>query len=145
MVNYLDGKIYKLYCNDNDMTYIGSTCLSLERRFYLHKKNKRGSSAKSIIERNDCNIKLIEKYPCLTKKELLERERYWIKNTDCINKNIPLRNPNEYYYDHKENILKKKKQYYLNNKQKFRDYYLKNRDRIIQYRRNYYDKHKRQS
>jgi hypothetical protein len=28
---------------------------------------------------------LIEEYPCNDKRELEEREQYWIDNTDCIN------------------------------------------------------------
>ena len=57
--------------------------------------------------------KIIEKYPCDTKKELLSRERYYIENNKCVNKLLPIVTQDEknkyqityqieYYKDNKE-------------------------------------------
>ena len=44
-------------------------------------------------------VELIEKYPCEDKEELHAREGHYIKNTECINKNIMGRTDQEYYQD----------------------------------------------
>jgi hypothetical protein len=63
-----------------------------------------------IIEKGNYDISLIESYPCDSKDELHQREKYYITNVDCINKNIPARSKKEY--------LEKAKQYYYENKER---------------------------
>jgi hypothetical protein len=94
MNKYSEGKIYKIVCNKTGLFYIGSTYRSLEQRLKEHicnfnsyinnKSNKRISSAFVLIK-NDYQIVLIENYPCNTKKELIDREFYYISNLDCVN------------------------------------------------------------
>ena len=95
MVNYQLGKIYKIECNITGEVYVGSTCEPLlARRLAGHVSNyKRYLNGKGnyvtsfkILENNDYDIVLIEKYPCNDKDELLVRERYWTKQIECINK-----------------------------------------------------------
>ena len=106
------GKVYQIKCNSTNQVYIGSTCSSLNRRLSLHKSsyklmlkgNKFNKFIQShqIMENNNFDIELLEE---CNKEELLHKERYYIENTQCINKNIPLRTPEEYRMANK---LKKK-------------------------------------
>ena len=117
MNKYEKAKIYKLIDNTNGNIYIGSTIQSLANRKSKHKQIKNKCKSKLIIDNGDYDMILIENYPCSSKEELIARERYFIENIECINKNIPgrtkkeLQNYNkEWYNDNKERILKKAKE-----------------------------------
>lgn len=146
MVNYQDGKIYKLV--GGGKTYIGSTTQRLSKRKSEHKKKNHMCMSKEIINEPDCDIILIEKYPCECKEELHSRERYWIENTECINKIIPLRTKKEYYEDNKEKIKAQAKEYREHNrdkinkinKEKYKAYYQENKDKIKARRKAYYER-----
>lgn len=97
MVNYNNGKIYKIISNQTDKIYIGSTTkFYLSSRFATHtchynswKNDKKiFLSAFHILKYKDAKIILIENYPCNNKNELNAREQYWIEqnNNICINK-----------------------------------------------------------
>ena len=92
MTNYKNGKIYKI--TSGDKLYIGSTTQSLSQRLGGHKSSKKHGghcSSFEIINNTDCQITLIELYPCNSREELLARERYHIdKNPQCINKCVPI-------------------------------------------------------
>ena len=110
MINYQNGKIYKI--TGGGLTYIGSTTLKLNQRMAHHKsdyKHHSGYGTKNItsyavFEHPDVSMTLIEKYPCNDKEELVARERYWIENSECVNKIIPTRTHKEYYIDNKERL-----------------------------------------
>jgi hypothetical protein len=86
MVNYSNGKIYKIVCNITGDIYIGSTCEPiLARRLaghvgnyksYLNGKYHYVTSYK-IIEQGNYDIVLIELFPCDTKDQLHARESYY--------------------------------------------------------------------
>lgn len=89
--NYARGKIYKIICNDPELIYYGSTTRSLRKRFKNHKynaKSKKYSSYK-LFEAGGAKIKLVEKYPCKSKKELEEREGEYILCNPCVNIYLP--------------------------------------------------------
>ena len=95
MVNYQDSKIYRIVCNITNKTYIGSTTTSLCQRLAKHRHSfafwKRGdknsfTSSFEILENEDFDIVLIEEYPCETKEQLHFRERYFIENSECVNR-----------------------------------------------------------
>ena len=128
MPNYSNGKIYKIVCDTTNKVYIGSTTLSLCQRLAQHKRdynlykkgNKRFSSSFDLIENENYKIVLIEKVKCNCREELLQRERFYIENTDCVNQSIPIRGKEEkreldrivkrkYEEDHKESIKKESK------------------------------------
>jgi hypothetical protein len=144
-VDYSKGKIYKIITNINDDIYIGSTCEpNLGRRLSQHKTDykyylngKKGIYATSfkILETGNYDIVLIENYPCETKDQLHARERYWIENMECVNKNIPGRTVKEYC----QNYYQKNKDYM--NEQK-RKWVSENRDKVNAYCREYYKKNK---
>ena len=90
---YENGKIYKITDNTNGNVYYGSTQKSLNRRLSDHKydykrREKEGNVRTSsiIICNNDYKMELVEDFPCNSRKELEERESYYINNFECINK-----------------------------------------------------------
>ena len=97
---YLNGKIYKIINSVNDKCYVGSTTYTLNTRLIQHKSYSKISqiTTSSILINEDpynVSIQLIEDYPCLTKNELLLRERYWLENMECVNKKRPIITPEE--------------------------------------------------
>jgi hypothetical protein len=140
MVNYNNGKIYKIVDNTNGDIYIGSTtkqCLSYRLAEHV-RKTKTGTNkctSRHIIANGDYSIVLIELYPCNSKDELNARERHHIENTVCINRCIPTRTPKEYHNDYylinREHILKSVKNYNDTHKEE-----------KIQYYKQYYEAHK---
>ena len=123
---YQLGKIYKIVCNVTGLCYIGSTkqrllCqrLSQHRGSYKSwkKTNKHFMTSFKVIENDNYEIVLMEEYPCETKDQLHSRERYWIEQTDCVNKCIPTR---AHLESSKAYNLAHKKEYYIYQK-KWRD------------------------
>ena len=107
-MDYANGKIYKLCSSNTPLVYIGSTCSELKKRKCNHKgvyeAQKRGTlkrgncvpTSTQIFEAGgDITIVLVELFPCASKMELEQRERYWIENTDCVNRCIPGRTVDE--------------------------------------------------
>ena len=134
MVNYQNGKIYKIVCNVSGLIYIGSTTkktlamrLSGHRSAYKAYLDKLERAAYitsfQVLEKEDYSIILIENYPCNNKDELRARERFYIESINCVNKAIPGRGKLESrmvcHYNNKEK----------NNKQAL-DYYYKNKDKL---------------
>ena len=105
---YSAGKIYKLYKEgDENMCYIGSTIESLTVRFAKHKCSiapGQNQTTCSIFftEGNEPLIKLVEEYPCESKRQLEERERYWIEQHPQCVKNIPTQSWKERWEKNKE-------------------------------------------
>ena len=118
MVNYQNGKIYKITSFFTDIIYIGSTCNPLYKRHHQHKYDYKSynngnyhyTTSFDIIKHGDSDIQLIELFPCNSKEELHAREAFYIKQLDCVNKVVPLRTDKQYYEDNKEKILEQHKQ-----------------------------------
>jgi hypothetical protein len=92
MPDYSQSKIYKIYSDDTDLIYYGSTVQPLFKRLYSHKtkcnsKKYISCTCKVIFEQSD-NVKivLVESFPCKTKEELHQREFFYIQNNRCVNK-----------------------------------------------------------
>ena len=99
MTNYQLGKIYRLYNDDCNDTYIGSSAqININRRFHRHREFARDKELSKrrygkIFDTPNYHFEVIEEYPCNSRKELFERERYWTKVLDgcnIVNKNIPI-------------------------------------------------------
>ncbi len=87
MVNYKNGKIYKIVCNSTGDVYFGSTTQQkLASRMNTHRKHTSNLLSKIIIQRHNYSYCLVEKYECDNHDELYCRLRYYIDNYDCINK-----------------------------------------------------------
>jgi hypothetical protein len=101
------GKIYKIEpvnCIDTDDIYIGSTTTTLEIRMYRHlhyyANNTGGIRSTKIFDKygvENCQISLIENFPCLSRKELFTREAFFINSLSCVNKNMKNENRQEDY------------------------------------------------
>ena len=158
MVNYQNGKIYKIESHQGDKIYIGSTSKQyLSQRFDKHRSNyKKWKIDPSTVNGktrsyelfddyglNNCFITLIESFPCNSKDELTGREAYYIRSLTCVNKVIPLRTEKEYRADNKEIIKEKMKEYRADNndiiKQKQKEYRADNKEIIKEKQKEYYN------
>ena len=83
MVNFLYGKIYRLFSDENTLQYIGSTTQKLSHRLSQHKHsvNRLKLTTASILIKNTPSIKieLLEDYPCHNRREAESREGYYMK------------------------------------------------------------------
>jgi hypothetical protein len=155
---YINGKIYKITDNAYSECYIGSTLEILSRRMAGHRKGYSGFIQGKSVSHNtvynlfnkygleNCKIELIELVPCNTLMELRQKEGYYIKNSECVNKSIPGRTRHEYEIDNKDR-LKEKRQIYndINSdiiSEKMKLYRLKNLDRTKQYNKEYNEQHR---
>jgi len=142
MPNYSKSKIYKIVCNITGETYYGSTTQALSVRIGGHridaKKEANATKSKQIILRGNYDIVLCEEYPCENREQLYARERKWIEENDCINKNIPGRTRTEYREINKEQI----KQYNEASKERIKQYREANREQIKQKKKQYYEANK---
>ena len=104
MPDYQNAVIYKLWCPDNELVYIGSTCNALRKRLCQHKSCLTCRS--KILFESGCDVKieLIEKFPCNDKVELNRREGEIIRATICVNKLIAGRSQKEYNQEHDEEM-----------------------------------------
>tara|TARA_R110001592_G_scaffold346885_1_gene639753 strand:+ start:106 stop:558 length:453 start_codon:yes stop_codon:yes gene_type:complete len=114
MVNYQNGKIYKIYCDENDDIYYGSTTQELYMRLRQHKTLKYVSRN---IMKNTYHIELVELYPCNNRIELETRERYYIENNKCVNNYIPTRTKKEYEEQHRQQARERTKKWVEKNKE----------------------------
>jgi hypothetical protein len=129
MVNYSNGKIYKIIDLETNECYIGSTCEPiLARRLAGHRSNYRSYlngkgnyvTSYKIIANNNYDIVLIELFPCNNKDELYARESHYTQTITCVNK---IKNQGlfiklgqidytkHYNEQHKNQIIEKNKEY----------------------------------
>ena len=108
MSDYSQGKIYMLTSEQTPEIYIGSTKETLEERLTKHKSDyKRWLEGKyhyvssyEILQYEDCEIKLIQNYPCNTEQELRKKEGEYQIMMDCVNKHIAGRTCKEYHKEY---------------------------------------------
>jgi hypothetical protein len=151
MVNYQEGRVYRLVCNVTGLVYIGSTTQPLYKRKHGHAKDYRlwkdglmnYVTSFKIIENGDYEIFLIEDCPCDSKEQLMRRERHWIENTTCVNKHVPTRTDKEWRETNADQIKEKQRQYYEANadqlKEQARQYRKDNVEQIKEIRKRYYE------
>ena len=97
-------KIYRIVDNTNGNIYIGKTKQKyLCQRLTSHRYKGSCCSSSQIIKNGDYKIELIEE----TEDET--RERYWVENTECINKQIPGRTRKEWFEYNRDKNLKRMK------------------------------------
>jgi hypothetical protein len=119
MCDYSQSKIYKIVSPSKNITYYGSTTYDLQKRLINHirkyKYYKDGKtnyvSVNHVLECDDAVIELVENFSCNNRKELTEREGYYIKNNECINKNIPGRTHQEWKLENIDNYKEYQKEY----------------------------------
>jgi len=145
------GYVYKICDNTNNNVYYGSTTQTLKQRLCEHKNLT--CCSKSIIENNNYIIILVETIEFQDKKQLLERERYYIQNYPCINERLPIttyEEKKEYQKEWRENNKEyhkeyDKERYDLNKEQineRIAEHYQLNKEKIKEYKKKYYEENK---
>jgi len=133
------GHIYIIWdIDDHNLVYYGST-YDLKTRMNKHeclKTNK--CTSKQIIERGNYKYDILETHENIDEYDLVERERWYILNKVCVNKQIPHRTRAEYYQDNKEKLA----EYYQDNKEKIAEYYQDNKEKIAEQQKEYYQNNK---
>ncbi len=147
----MKGFIYKITCNSTNEVYFGSTIQKyLCSRIIGHKtKYKAWKEGKhhfltsfQIIDRGNYSYSLIETVECENRRQLEQRERIYIENNECINKNVPTRTKKEWSELNKDNLKDYRKMYYESNREKINErvkqYSEVNKDKIKEYQKNYH-------
>jgi hypothetical protein len=150
MVDYTKSKIYKITCNITGLTYYGSTVNPISKRVNHHRCIFRtGNSectSKQVLIGGDYDYSLVEEFSCENKDQLHKRERFYIENNDCVNKQIPSRTLKEYYKQNKDRIKAKNKEYWDQNRNELletvKKYYKKNKDKFQHKSKEYYEENK---
>lgn len=158
MPDYSRSKIYKIVSDQTDDVYYGATTRPyLSQRMNRHREDfkkweKSGdkkdyqSTSFEILKYNDAKIILVENCHCTTKDELVKKEKFWIENNECVNKQIPggcgiikTREKNRKraaldYPKNKGKISAYHREHYLKNKEKLKEkqrvYYQENREEL---------------
>ena len=151
---YGNGKIYKIVDNAYTECYIGSTIMALSSRMALHRRDykqyKAGQagyvSSYALFDKcgiENCKIELIEDYSCESKEQLTKREGHYIKQEQCINKNVAGRTVKEWHEEHREQRRDYDKNYRETNKEKKKAndkaYYEANREARQTHAKTYYE------
>jgi hypothetical protein len=131
---------------------------------FLNNKKVRLVSVYTLFDNyglENCKIELLELWSCNSLIELRQREGYYIKALECINKNIAGRTQREYAFEnrdktselrkqhnieHKDAISEHRKQHYNENKDTItecrKQYERENKDKISDRRQKYYNENK---
>ena len=122
MVNYGNGKIYKIINENNEIIYIGSTAQKLCKRYSYH--THKASNHKII---------LIENYSCNNREELRKREQEVIEeNTNLLNQIRAYVTEEEKKEWHKQHNQKRKNNpEYIKKKKEYDKEYRENNKDII--------------
>ena len=140
MPNYENGKIYKIVGEDGS-TYYGSTSCSLKDRMRKHLYDKGTTAYQKIISQMDYEMILVENYPCESKKELEDREGWYIRENPCVNRVVAGRTKKEWYEDNREKILKNREVYREDNRERInvrqRKHYQDNREQRLESSKKY--------
>ena len=127
---YKTAKIYKIWSTCGDKIYIGSTCKKyLCQRMVDHRTqykiwkntNKKFVSSYSIFDDygiDNCFIELIESKKCQSKDEMNQLEGKYIRELNCVNKNISGRKKHDWNIDNKNHVSNYNKDYAEKNREK---------------------------
>ena len=146
------GFIYKLWSKtDPSLVYYGSTtqkhvCSRITGHRNSYKQWKQGKyhfvTSFLIIETGDWDYMTCEKIIFDEPFELKNRERFYIENHECVNKQIPNQTTKEYYVENKDKRLEQMKEYYIENKDKLLEYQtqynIENKEEKTEYNKQYY-------
>jgi hypothetical protein len=150
MVNYGKGKVYKIWSPNGDKIYIGSTTKEyLSQRIHHHRycyRLKKGYTTACILFEEygveNCKIELLEAKECTSRDELAQLEGKYIRDLECVNKQIPNRTMQEWREDNKEEIKEYKKEYNNTHREERKIYIDKNKEKINEQQRLRYEKKK---
>jgi hypothetical protein len=125
---YQKGKIYKIVDIGYNRCYFGSTIQELSSMMAGHRRDYKrfhdGTYYRLVsfdifdeYGLDNSKIELVESFPCNSKSELEARLGFYIKNNECINKQIAGRSKKQYQIDNKEQIAIKRKERRQQNKE----------------------------
>lgn len=148
MVNYANGKVYRIVNDVDDKMYVGSTVRRLSDRWYEHRKPCRHQRPFKLYQHMEqlgvehFRIELLEDYPCERKEQLHAREGHWIRELRAeLNHRIAGRTKKQYAAEHEESVKAYKRQWREENKERldaeYKEYYSANRSRLIAYQKEY--------
>jgi hypothetical protein len=147
-MDYSKGKIYKITDIGYNECYYGSTIQPLSKRMGTHRSDYKaykackegkyhGVTSYSLFDKyglENCKIELVEECECKTKEELHQREGFYIRNNECVNKRIPDRTKKEWRDENKEQRKEYDKEYNEENKEKkkkqMKEYYEENKEKL---------------
>lgn len=140
VVNYENGKIYRIESNQCEKFYIGSTAeprlcrrlakhMSNYRDYKAEKPSSRYMTSYEILQYNDARIILIESYPCKNKDELQAREEHYLQafKNQIVNKYAAFLTEQEYKEQKKEYHEKNRDKHLI----KMKEHYITNRDKYL--------------
>lgn len=150
MAQQIAGKIYKIVSPNTDKIYIGSTTRTLPQRMQKHMCDLKSGlySSKIILDAGNATIELIEVFNCDNRKQLHQREGYYMKQYEkvCINKHIAGRTQHEYRNENKELVLSRAKKYRDTHKEQIaardKQYRETQGDRLIEKKKQYRETHR---
>ena len=140
MVNYSNGKIYKILDFSNNNFYVGSTtqerlCSRLaehvgDLKCYMRGTKQKYCASMEIIINENYKIFLLETYPCNSKDELNMKEQEHMDKLRCdkmvnkrnayISKEYLIEYHKKYNEEHKEHLKEKAKEYRENHKEEIK-------------------------
>ena len=129
-------RFYTITSELGNMVYVGSTTRTLQLRYNEHKCHSNTTTSKTIFAKygiDNCKIsEIFQKECCKTERNKIEAEyirQYKLDDTyNCVNVGIPGRTTNEYYID---------------NKDKFKQYQTDNKEKVQEYKTQYYNGNKK--
>jgi hypothetical protein len=152
MPDYDKGRIYKIVSESTDAVYVGSTIISLSKRFSTHNAATENGynkcQSKEIIKHGDAQCILIEAYPCKSKEELHAREYHHIKKlkeegVNVINIHMPTRTKKQYDQDNPDKKkacdARYREKHYEERKEYNKEYREKNAEQIAKQKAEYYE------
>ena len=160
-INYLNTIIYKLVCNDVEITdiYVGHTT-DFTNRKRQHKgacNNENGKYYNMYVYHfiretggwENWSMLEICKLSCVDKQDALRNERKYIEELKAtLNKVIPTRTQKEYYDQNRDQVLKYKKEYQEQNREKIaeyqKDYREQNREQLTEKKKEYKEQNREQ-
>lgn len=138
MPDYSLGKIYKIV--GNGKVYVGSSTRPLlsqrlarhksEYKRWLDNKTNYVSSYEVVCD-VECYIELLELCPCSCIDELRKCEGKWIRELECVNKNVAGQTITEYNIINNEKYKAYRKAWYAVNKEKHKENVYKRRNNIL--------------
>jgi hypothetical protein len=146
--------IYRIYSDKGELQYYGSTKHTILHRFSDHKtkyeRNINECTSFKVFQEygvENCYVELLEK---VTEELRKEREAYYIRNFECVNKTIPARTWREYHKEYNEQnkvqLAEQRKAYAEQNKEKIaeyqKEYREKNKVKIAEQRKALYQRKK---
>ena len=103
--------IYAIKNRTTDLVYYGSTTKSIQKRFSVHKAvHREGRQKLTAFKVLACPTAYIELVEEVSVEDQKVRERWWIDNHPCVNRNIPRQDTREWVESYKPTKIIKQRE-----------------------------------